>query len=309
MAATIYLHWTATGYDWIRPGHYHSIITGDGLVHRLHSYSVDLPAHTWQRNSNAVALSCSCMGGTPDPWTQPPTPSQLESLCAETASIARSWGWSVADINITTVMTHAEAASNRDGRSMHDNYGPVIWGGSGERWDLLQLKRNGATDGGEQLRAGIQALMRGKSSAGFTTRADKLEPLLFRGHTLIKARGDDLPVQIDANGTSWALAADLLARYDIPYVWHTSSQRLLVGALDVAPTYRADAIQADVGWELFEMSLQTGNAPVILTGIMRPTSDRPVQTARAWCRVVEFAEEFGVSIAYNPLVLGERRGG
>ena len=56
MAARIYLHWTATSYDWIRPGHYHSIITGDGLVHRLHSYSVDLPAHTWQRNSNSVAL-------------------------------------------------------------------------------------------------------------------------------------------------------------------------------------------------------------------------------------------------------------
>jgi hypothetical protein len=37
MAAKIYLHWTATAYDWIRPGHYHSIITGDGLVHRLHS--------------------------------------------------------------------------------------------------------------------------------------------------------------------------------------------------------------------------------------------------------------------------------
>ena len=108
---------------------------------------------------------------------------------------------------------------------------------------------------------------------------------------------------------SWALAADLLARYDIPYVWDTSLQRLLVGALDVAPTYRADPIQADVGWELFEMSLQTGNAPVILTGIMRPSNDRPAQSARAWCRVVEFAEEFGVSIAYNPLVLGERRGG
>ena len=42
MAAKIYLHWTATAYDWIRPGHYHSIITGDGLVHRLHSYSVDI---------------------------------------------------------------------------------------------------------------------------------------------------------------------------------------------------------------------------------------------------------------------------
>lgn len=109
--------------------------------------------------------------------------------------------------------------------------------------------------------------------------------------------------------SSLALAADLLARYDIPYVWDTSLKRLFVGSLDVAPTYRADAIQADVGWELFEMSLQTEKAPVILTGIMRPSNDRPVQTARAWCRVVEFAEEFGISIAYNPLVLGERRGG
>jgi hypothetical protein len=249
------------------------------------------------------------MGGIPDPWTQPPTPHQLESLCAETAAVATSWGWSPIDINITTVMTHAEAASNRDGRSMHDNYGPVIWGGTGERWDLLQLQRHGPSDGGEQLRKGIQALMRGEPSAGFTTTVDRPEPLLFRGYTTVKARGDDLSVQIDENGVSWALAADLLARYDIPYVWDTSLQRLLVGALDVAPTYRVDAIQADVGWELFEMSLQTSNAPVILTGIMRPTNDRPAQTARAWCRLVEFAEEFGVSIAYNPVVLGERRGG
>ena len=63
MAAVIYLHWTATGYDWIRPGHYHSIIGGDGRVHRLHAYSVDLPAHTYGRNRNSVALSCACMGG------------------------------------------------------------------------------------------------------------------------------------------------------------------------------------------------------------------------------------------------------
>ena len=49
----------------------------------------------------------------------------------------------------------------------------------------------------------------------------------------------------------------------------------------MAPTYRVDAIQADMGLALFEMSLQTGNAPVILTGIMRPSNDRPTQTARA----------------------------
>ena len=35
---------------------------------------------------------------------------------------------------------------------MHDNYVPVIWGGSGERWDLLQLEKNGPSDGGDQLR-------------------------------------------------------------------------------------------------------------------------------------------------------------
>ena len=140
-------------------------------------------------------------------------------------------------------------------------------------------------------------------------KVQRSDPLLFRGYTSIKARGNDLSVQIDANGVSWALAADLLLCYDIPYIWDISLKRLLVGALDIAPTYRADAIQADVGWALFEMSLQTSNAPVILTGIMRPSSDHPAQMARAWCRVVEFAEDFGVSISYNPLVLGERRGG
>ena len=30
---------------------------------------------------------------------------------------------------------------------------------------------------------------------------------------------------------------------------------------------------------------------------------------RAWCRVVEFAKEFGISVSYEPLVLAERRGG
>ena len=296
MAAVIYLHWTATGYDWIRPGHYHSIIAGDGRVHRLHAYSVDLPAHTYARNRNSVALSCACMGGIPNPWTQPPTSAQLQSLCAEAAAIARSSGWSESDITIRSVMTHAEAASNRDGRVMHDNYGPMIWGGTGERWDLLQLEKSGPSDGGDQLRERIRALL----------RADPLaEPrLAFKGETTIQARGADLPVQIDAQGRSWAIAADLLARYDIPHAWDASLRRILIGSLDVAPTYRDDAVQASVGWPLVEMTLQTGQAPVILTGIIRPGPSGD----RAWCRVLEFAEEFGISVRYDPLVLGERRG-
>ena len=63
MAPTIYLHWTATHDGWIRPGHYHLILTGDGQVHRLHAYDVDLPAHTWRRNTDSVALEVACMGG------------------------------------------------------------------------------------------------------------------------------------------------------------------------------------------------------------------------------------------------------
>jgi hypothetical protein len=88
------LYFDATTYTWQRSGLYHSIISGDGRVQRLH--------------------------GRP-----------ARSL--EHAAIARSWGWSAADITIQRLMTHAEAASNRDGRVMHDNYGPVIWGSIGER--------------------------------------------------------------------------------------------------------------------------------------------------------------------------------
>ena len=54
MASTLYIHWTATGYDWIRPGDYHSIIAGDGRLQRLHAYS--------------VAVSCACMGDQHEPF-------------------------------------------------------------------------------------------------------------------------------------------------------------------------------------------------------------------------------------------------
>lgn len=143
MASTIYLHWAATHDGWIRPGHYHSIVTGDGQVHRLHAYEVDLPAHTWRRNTDSVALAVACMWGMPDPWTQAPSPLQLSSLCQEAASLARHLGWGAEEITLQRVMTHAEAAANPDGRTLHETYGPVIWGGTRERWDLLQLHRGG----------------------------------------------------------------------------------------------------------------------------------------------------------------------
>ncbi len=324
MAATIYLHWAATSYTWVRQGVYHTIIAGDGRVQRLHAYTLDLPAHTYRRNSNSVALSCACMGGIPDPWTIPPTAPQLASLCREAADLARSWGWSAGDITIQRLMTHAEAASNRDGRLLHDNYGPVIWGGTGERWDLLQLERGGPTNGGDQLRQRIRALLRGdgdgesggegaaQNSAGESPAPPRLR---FRRAGVMQARGRDLAVQIDTNGTSWALAAELLARYDIPYDWDAPRRRILVGSTDVAPSYQGDQVQTSVGWPLFEMGLQNGQGQVILRGILRrgQTGDEGPGEAgeplRAWCRVLEFAEEFGITASFEPFSLGERRGG
>ena len=297
MAATIYLHWAATPYSWVRSGLYHSIISGDGHVHRLHSYAADLPAHTWRRNSNAIALSCACMGGRPDPWTLPPTKPQLEALCQEAAAVARSWDWGVEQITIQRLMTHAEAASNRDGRVMHDNYGPVIWGGSGERWDLLQLEPGGPPTGGDQLRERVRQILRSDASSLPAAPA----PLQFRRAGSLTARGLPLATEIDANGSSWALAAELLERYELPFQWDASHRRIQVGALDVVPLYLDDAVQASVGWPLFEMTLERSTAPVILRGIVRQ--------GRAWCRVLEFAEEFGISVAYEPFRLLERRGG
>ena len=309
MPATIYLHWAATPYSWVRSGLYHTIIGGDGTLHRLHAYSIDLPAHTWRRNSNAVALSCACMGGRPDPWTIPPTEVQLDALCREAAQVARSWGWREADISIERVMTHAEAASNRDGRRMHDNYGPVIWGGTGERWDFLQLSKGGPPTGGDELRSRIRRFMAAPSASAEASAASGAAdkpvaspaPLTFRRASTMSARGQQLAVELDANGSSWALAADLLALYEIPYEWDANRRRILVGSLDVVPTFRDDQVQPGVGWPLFEMTLQNGNAPVILRGILREN--------RAWCRVLEFAEEFGISVSFEPFTLLERRGG
>ena len=127
----------------------------------------------------------------------------------------------------------------------------------------------------------------------------------FKGFTTIQARGEALTVQIDQHRRSWALASELLERYEIPHAWDASLRCILIGALDLAPTFRDDAVQASVGWPLVEMTLQSGTAPVVLTGILRPSESGD----RVWCRVHEFAEEFGISVAYEPLVLGERRGG
>jgi len=161
----IFLHWTAGGYQFKQPGHYHSVVQGDGTVARLHDYNDRSVSHTYKRNGTGVGLSIAAMGGNPDPWSMPPKPIQITNMAKEIANIAKSWKWKPSDINLQNVMTHAEAASLKDGSAGHDNYGPKGWGGTGERWDLWQLKKgepNGS--GGNKLRAMARGFMGGDST-------------------------------------------------------------------------------------------------------------------------------------------------
>ena len=128
-------------------------------------------------------------------------------------------------------------------------------GAPGLRWlglgtDLLQLEKNGPLDGGEQLRQRLRELRDPRT---------KTAALQFKSKATIQARDEALEVEIDSEGRSWALASELLERYAIPNAWDANQRRILIGALDVAPTYRDDSVQASVGWPLFTMTLQTAN--------------------------------------------------
>ena len=153
----IYLHWTAGTHQW-RNGPYHTTVQGDGTLYKHKAYDQHT-AHTYYRNSGNVGLSVAAMKDWN--WEQyGPTKPQLEALMAEAAVVAKGWGWKPSDVSIKNVMTHAEAASNKDGRAPHDNYGPQFWGGTGERSDLHKLSRNEPDgSGGDKLRQMMKKFM------------------------------------------------------------------------------------------------------------------------------------------------------
>jgi len=185
----IYLHWTAGSYDFvprdIRGNAYHAVVKGNGEVIRVAGYDQTLN-HTFKRNTDSVGISCACMGkrGLSD---FPPTTIQVKNMCREVANLAKGLGWNASDIkdlpNVSRVMTHAEAGSNRDfdetlarlgtgvserrARELglpHDNYGPRWHDGwpKGliERIDFWQVKGTdvGGT-GGDILRKMIRQFM------------------------------------------------------------------------------------------------------------------------------------------------------
>ena len=163
----IFLHWTGGGYSAKYKNKYHSIVQGDGSVFKAHPYDQRSGvAHTYLRNSQGIGMSIAAMGGKPDYWTVPVKDVQIEALAKEIANAAKAWGWSAQDITVKNVMTHAEAASGKDGQlPRNDNYGPTMWGGDGTRWDLLRLTKGGEDgSGGNILRAKARGYMGGDST-------------------------------------------------------------------------------------------------------------------------------------------------
>lgn len=108
----IYLHWSAGHYGSIF-GDYHVNITGDGALYITGDLD-EVKAHTWRRNTGAVAISlCCCCGATTnDLGDEPPTAEQIEAMAQAIAAIADGL-WLT--IDKTHVRTHGEQAANEMG--------------------------------------------------------------------------------------------------------------------------------------------------------------------------------------------------
>ena len=186
----MYLHWTGSDYSTIGKGRYHTIFGGAGDKNQNADYDATL-SHTFKRNKNSVGLAIAAMGGKG--WDQyPPTSPQLVGMMKEAARIGMSWGMKPSDVTNKRVMTQAEAASNKDGLGLHDNYGPVDWGGTGERWGLYKLRKNDPDgSGGDRLRSMMKSFMQlpGKRKAE-AKKIDKSEFNLLQRVILAEARGE-----------------------------------------------------------------------------------------------------------------------
>ena len=156
----IFLHWAASRYTGASPD-YHATIQGDGSVAKTRDYNSFGGGHTSERNSEGIGISLAAMAGatTNDFGDYPVKKIQYENMAKLCAQILTSWGHGPSYVTETTVPTHAEAG--RQGDSL-GNYGPVAWGGNGERWDLWKLYENDPNgSGGSKIRNMIKGYMSG----------------------------------------------------------------------------------------------------------------------------------------------------
>ena len=184
----IYLHWTGTGYNFKKKGNYHAIFQGSGEKFQATPY--DTPQnHTRGRNDNSVGLAAASMAGRPY-VDYPPKGAQMTAMMKEAARIAMGWGWTPRDVSRKRVMTAGEAASNMDGSRVTDNYGPVAWGGTGERTDFFKTRKNAPDgSGGHELRRMMMNFMnaRDQRKEGSESRDRNVEMNLLQRLVLAEA--------------------------------------------------------------------------------------------------------------------------
>ena len=144
----IYLHWTAGRYNQ-QFDDYHINIDGDGNIY-IDGELTDHKNHTYMRNSGAVGISIDCAYNAKwidDLGEYAPTDAQIETLAQVVAVLCVDLGL---PCDISSVLTHAEAADNMDGWYACEPYGP---NSTCERWDLwVAYENDEAGSGGDIIR-------------------------------------------------------------------------------------------------------------------------------------------------------------
>lgn len=156
----VYCHWTGVGYDSINHPSYHVVIGKNGELY-VPAYDLTIKRdHTYMRNSHAIGIALACCGddsiGENNLGAEPPTKEQLNALAQVVAVACINIG---IPLDIQHVMTHAEAADNKDGLDLYYNdytgypnntYGPDS---NVQRWDLLVLHAGDERwSGGDNIR-------------------------------------------------------------------------------------------------------------------------------------------------------------
>ena len=328
----IYLHWSATSYNFTQQGAYHTIVQGDGRVIRLTSYDQQ-SAHTFRRNSNSVGIACACMGGIP--WQDfPPTPIQVENMCREAADLAIELGWKASDIrdltngnnSVNRILTHAEAAANRDfspqlvarGTGVsdteairlglpHNNYGPSNWldgwsSGTFERWDFFKVKstdRNGS--GGNTLREMIRGFM-GATPSITTPTSSGTDCAIFLNDVKI-ATGSLL-----SDNRCYVKLRDLLSPFSIEVGEFQGGKNRFVNLLSdrFKPKFLADSPLIS-GFPAVDIFL---NRPIDSDGIPVGDARTPIQPFMGGIiiddlthvLIADFCNELGIPLAFDASV-------
>ena len=149
----LYLHWTYDHYDTVHP-EYHINVFQDGQIYIGTDNLSEYKLHTNRRNGGSVSIAATCAynaKSTDDLGPEPPTDSQIEAIALIVATLSTALDIT---IDLSHVLTHAEAADNLDGEDRwHLPYGPRAANRNCSHWDFWVLKAGDEEgSGGNTLR-------------------------------------------------------------------------------------------------------------------------------------------------------------